>query len=102
MYLHYEFGGDDLHDGVEYEYEASVGEGDVREFLEGCFGKDACKAIDEYDQWDAFKEALADDRDFREFMKEKYEDDASEAYYDGLAMQDTYDSLNRWLDSGGW
>lgn len=102
MNLHYTWGGDDYRDGIEYDYEADVDEDDAREFLEGRLGKNACAAIDEYDLWDAMWDALSEDDDFKEFMKERREEDAEQEYQDGADMRDTEDSLSHWLNSGGW
>lgn len=102
MNLHYTWGGDDYHDGTEYVYEADVDEDDMREFLEGRLGKNACAAIDEYDLWDAMQDALSGDDDFEEFMKERREEAAEQEYQDGVDMRDTEDSLNHWLNMGGW
>lgn len=102
MNLHYTWGGDDYHEGTEYDYEADVGEDDMRAYLERSLGKNACAAIDEYDLWDTMEEVLSEDGDFEEFMHGRREEAAAQEYQDGEDMRDTEDSLNHWLNSGGW
>lgn len=77
MTIYYEFGGDDLHPGDDFEYEVDD-DAAFREYLDKLLGREIAKTV--WNELSEYIDITGFVRDNKDYFADLYEDDAKEMW----------------------